>query len=194
MYRYYKSHVTNHAQKSSIQHVQICTYTINASRSVYVVLNKKQVFMIQLGHTDNHFPSTNSGLAKQHEQKHAQLPIATSGGGQMCSDYSLPIQRMSVRQYPTHLISRFPKVNDHSTKRRRNRATVTVDAHVDSCPSRGVVVAMARAEGVTEGAIAALLAERRNGDDPGEDYWVARLKKHIETAKSIQSVINGTDK
>ena len=83
-----------------------------------------------------------------------------------------------------------------------SHASPQSDDRPDSCPSRGIVVAMVRAQGyaeagsrgIAEGAIAALLAERRNGDDPGEDYWVARLKKHIETAKSIQSVLSGTDK
>ena len=95
-----------------------------------------------------------------------------------------------------------------STSRKASNATGVgsvaskSDDRPDSCPSRDRVVAMARAleeadddsRGITEGAIAALLAERLNGDDPGEDYWYDRLEMLIERARRLQSKIRGVDK
>ena len=76
------------------------------------------------------------------------------------------------------------------------------DDRPDSCPSRSIVVAMARAQedadagsrGVTEGAIAALLAERREDGDPGLQYWYDQMKKYLEMSRGLHSTIKATDK
>ena len=76
-------------------------------------------------------------------------------------------------------------------KRVRGAPTIRQSAVVDPCPSRTIVVALARAQGVPEAAIAALLAERCDDEDPGEEYWYTRLAYHIEKARYVQKLISG---
>jgi transcriptional regulator with XRE-family HTH domain len=60
----------------------------------------------------------------------------------------------------------------------------------DPYPTRGPVIAMAIKEGVPEGAIAALLAERKYGGDPGEEYWRKRLREQILEAKQLRRLLD----
>ena len=93
-------------------------------------------------------------------------------------------------------------VDSVAKRRRRTTSTTMTNTPIDNCPSRAIVVAMARAlddadagsRGITEGAIAALLAERREDGDPGVQYWYEHLKKYIEMSRGLRSTINGTDK
>ena len=87
--------------------------------------------------------------------------------------------------------------------RRRSRSVAShVNTRAVPCPSRDIVVAMARAQeyadagsrGITEGAIAALLAERRDDGDPGVHYWHEQMKKYVEMSRELHSTINGTGK
>ena len=59
----------------------------------------------------------------------------------------------------------------------------------DIYPTRAKVVAMAYAEGVPEGAIAALRLERHAEGDLSMDEWIERLRIYIRGARTVRKAL-----
>lgn len=60
----------------------------------------------------------------------------------------------------------------------------------DIYPNRAKVVAMALAEGVPEGAIAALLLERHAGGDLSMDEWIKNLRIYIRKTRTVRQALD----
>lgn len=103
-----------------------------------------------------------------------RIEYLLNGEGPMMDPSTTPVTA-SARQ------SRHPRFRSSASD-----ATACIDPY----PSREIVVALGRAQGVPDSAIAALQTERRDGDDPGEDYWLERLAKHVASAKRLAELIN----
>jgi len=59
----------------------------------------------------------------------------------------------------------------------------------EAYPSLAPIVALARAEGVSDGAVSALLAEKHVDGDPGEEYWKKRLIEQIRMVQVVRRAV-----